>query len=171
MNRCHNFPSRPTRQTLSLPRVAHSAEPTPLHELHASFDSTKTAATKKANMKIKILLHFIRVWVVLLSTMTSAHAQGLVNFNNLVPNVLRAPIYGPELGNPTLVKFGNPATGVPAGSVVYTGPLLAGTGFTAELLAGPAQQPLPAWGLRSHCLLRNPGSGALQWLIEASIRR
>lgn len=66
-------------------------------------------------------------------------AQGTVVFNNIVGGQVRAPVFGPELGNPFLAKQGNRAADAPpvGGTQTYTGALLSGTGFTAELWGGP----------------------------------
>jgi hypothetical protein len=72
--------------------------------------------------------------------------QGSILFHNLVggsnPDTsIRAPIFGPEGNNPnSMVQLqGQSATAssFPAGSQVYTGDRLAGTGYTAELFGGP----------------------------------
>jgi hypothetical protein len=65
----------------------------------------------------------------------SVMAQGSVNFTTVSGSLLRSPVYGPELGNQTLSKSGNNATGIPQGAQVYTGSLLAGSGYTAQLWA------------------------------------
>jgi hypothetical protein len=66
--------------------------------------------------------------------------QGAINFNNralnLNPAAVNAPIYGQEPANGALSLHGNATTN--GGSTVYTGPLLTGTGFTAQLWAAPA---------------------------------
>ena len=65
--------------------------------------------------------------------------QGAINFNNRVTPAATgvvAPVYGPEPGNPFLSIRGNATTN--GGTRTYTGPLLLGTGFTAQLWAGPA---------------------------------
>jgi len=76
-----------------------------------------------------------------------AFGQGSVIFNNRVlatpdPGGLGAniyaPIYGPQAGAIGVEQHGQSAAGVPAGGTVYTGPLLAGTGFTAQLWGGPS---------------------------------
>lgn len=68
-------------------------------------------------------------------------AQGYVVFNNRIPGHLVAPIFGGEPGNSTLSLQGNPTNGLPMGVTIYHGPLLEGTGFTAQLWAGPAGTP------------------------------
>ena len=64
-------------------------------------------------------------------------AQGQIQFGNSFGNVsapvLRVPTYGPDPANPFLATKGNTATGIPAGSQTYGGPLLAGTGYTIAL--------------------------------------
>jgi len=65
---------------------------------------------------------------------TSAFAQGTVQFNNVVTaSGLRFPIYDIEPGSPLTEKHGNTSTGLPAMSQTYGGALLQGTGFTVEL--------------------------------------
>jgi len=65
--------------------------------------------------------------------------QGAINFNtralNLNPAAVNAPIYGPEANQSTSLH-GNATTN--GGSTVYSGVLLTGTGFTAQLWAAPA---------------------------------
>jgi hypothetical protein len=84
-------------------------------------------------MKTKLLTS------VALAIAVGACAQGTVVFNNNGTGY-RAPIYGPEV-NPTLAtlsKLGNTTAGTPPGTQVYTGGLLTGSGFTAQLFSGPA---------------------------------
>jgi len=70
--------------------------------------------------------------------------QGLINFNTRALNstpVVNAPIYGPE-ANQQISLHGNATTN--GGSTVYSGVLLTGTGFTAQLwAAGPGQTLAP----------------------------
>lgn len=63
--------------------------------------------------------------------------QGAINFNNRAVNtpVVVAPIYGPE-ADQTRSLHGNATTN--GGSTVYSGVLLTGTGFTAQLWGAPA---------------------------------
>lgn len=68
-------------------------------------------------------------------TAVSVIAQGSVNFTTVSGSLLRAPVYGPELGDSTVSKTGNSAAGIPAGAQVYTGALLTGSGYTAQLWA------------------------------------
>jgi len=64
-------------------------------------------------------------------------AQGQISFINLAADV-RAPIYGPLGPGDTTAIVGNTSSGVPAGTANYGGrPLLAGSGYTAALFAGP----------------------------------
>jgi hypothetical protein len=69
----------------------------------------------------------------------SVFGQGQINFNNRVVvdqgglGTVNSPIFGPEVGDPALSKRGGTPTGDPAGTETYTGPRLAGTGFTAQL--------------------------------------
>jgi hypothetical protein len=81
----------------------------------------------------------IHLLIVLLGLNNSIWGQGAVNFNNRVTPAATgvvAPIYGPEPSDPCFVKRGNATTN--GGTQTYTGPLLLGTGFTAQLWAGPA---------------------------------
>lgn len=68
----------------------------------------------------------------------SSFAQGTLNVLNFVSGQFRAPIYGPQAGAPATSITGNTSTGIPAGSTVYSGPLLAGTGFSFAVYAGAA---------------------------------
>jgi len=73
---------------------------------------------------------------ILLTTIVSiaavgAFGQGAIDVgNNFGASVFRAPIYGPEVGNPGLsIRGQSGAPAVPTGTTVYTGARLLGTGF------------------------------------------
>ena len=67
----------------------------------------------------------------------AACGQGTVYFNNFVSGLLSAPVYGPEPSSPTESRTGNTSSGIPAGTQTYNGPLIAGSGYTAQLWAAP----------------------------------
>ena len=69
---------------------------------------------------------------VFLSTL-SAFGQGLVILANHIAGSVIARIYGPEVGDPTISKTGNTSAGTPAGTQVYTGSPLSGSGWIAQL--------------------------------------
>jgi hypothetical protein len=71
-----------------------------------------------------------------LALAAGAFAQGTISFQNFVTAQLRAPVYGPEPGNPSARITGNTSTGIPAGGAVYNGQGLSGTAFTVELWGG-----------------------------------
>lgn len=77
----------------------------------------------------------------ILTAAVSGFSQGQVIFNNRIAGVVDARIYGPEPTDATVSKTGNPSTGVPAGTTVYGGAQLAGTGFYAALVGGPLGTP------------------------------
>jgi hypothetical protein len=80
-------------------------------------------------MKTKLLTS------VTIAIAVGACAQGTVVFNNNGTGY-RAPIYhsnGIDGG-----RSGNTSTGTPAGTQVYTGALVAGSGYMAQLFSGPA---------------------------------
>jgi len=61
-------------------------------------------------------------------------AQGtVVNVNNISTSSFRALIYNVEAGDASVQKHGNSSADTPSGSTVYTGGLLAGTGWTIQL--------------------------------------
>ena len=66
----------------------------------------------------------------------SAFSQGNVAFVNNGSG-FKAPIYGPELSDPSVSIQGNTANGLPAGTAVYTGAPLSGSGFTAQIWSAP----------------------------------
>ena len=79
-----------------------------------------------------------KIIVALMATAVSVSvfAQGTVVFNNRVSGVVVAPIYGPLNATDTTEIQGNTPGGTPGGAADYSGrPLLAGTGFTAQLFA------------------------------------
>ena len=77
------------------------------------------------------------------ATLAPAFGQGTIQFGNELRNnlgivVFRAPIYGADPADPTRSVSGQSGLGLPAGTTVYGGPLLQGTGYTMGLFAGPA---------------------------------
>jgi len=67
----------------------------------------------------------------------SGFSQGQLIFVNNVDLSVVAPVYGVDLADPSVSKQGNTGSGIPVGTQTYGGTLLAGTGFTAQLFAGP----------------------------------
>jgi len=65
-----------------------------------------------------------------------AFAQGTIQFTARATGTVVAHVYGPEPGNATNRLTGNTTAETPAGTQTYTGALLAGSGFSAELWAG-----------------------------------
>lgn len=85
-------------------------------------------------MKTKLLTS------VTLAIAVGACAQGTVVFNNNGTGY-RAPIYLPQAGPWSISGgslIGNTTSGLPPGTQVYTGGLLVGSGYTAQLFSGPA---------------------------------
>jgi hypothetical protein len=83
------------------------------------------------------------------SSIAIGYSQGQLNFNNFVAAgtaPYAAPIYGPQPGNPLEARQGQGAQHLsnPMGAQVYNGAPLAGTGFTAQLWAGPTAGALQA---------------------------
>lgn len=80
-----------------------------------------------------------------LTCAVGVYAQGTIVMNNRVVGSVVAPIYGPEGNNPasTTAIQGNDATGTPIGAAVYTGTTSkpVGTGYTAQIWAGPLGTP------------------------------
>jgi len=77
-----------------------------------------------------------------LTCAASVFAQGTIVFNNRVVGDVVAPIFGVDAANPSLALTGNDASGTPAGTTVYGGAKLLGTGFSAGLWAAAgASQP------------------------------
>lgn len=75
----------------------------------------------------------------------SVLAQGTVVFNNRVTGVVVAPIYGPSGPGDSTQIHGNTGSGTPAGSADYAGrPLLAGSGYSAQLFAAAGSVSDPA---------------------------
>lgn len=66
----------------------------------------------------------------------SSFAQGTLNVLNTLSTTFRSQIYGPQAGNPAESLTGNSPVGNPAGTTPYTGPLLAGSGFTFAVYYG-----------------------------------
>jgi hypothetical protein len=70
-----------------------------------------------------------------------AFGQVLIVFDNNVPGVVRAPVYGPEPSDPTVRKTGNTPAGIPAGTQSYDGTALQGTNYTAQVFGGSGGTP------------------------------
>ena len=71
-----------------------------------------------------------------------AFPQGQLLFDNRVGGVVVAPVYGLAPSDPELGLQGNTAAGTPAGTQVYTGPLLSGPEYSAQLFAGTTNTPV-----------------------------
>ncbi len=65
-----------------------------------------------------------------------AYGQAQFEMKSSIPGTLRVLVYGPEPSNPTQPLYGNPPEGIPSGTTTYSGPLLQGTGYTAEIWWG-----------------------------------
>jgi hypothetical protein len=87
---------------------------------------------------------------ILVASVAGALGQGQLTFQNRVVGSVISPIYGVNPAAPAVRISGNTATGTPMGSANYgTSPLLAGTGFTAQLWVGPAGSDMAALVLAS----------------------
>lgn len=67
---------------------------------------------------------------------SQVHGQGTVWFNNRITGTLVTHVYGPNLDF-WMPHSGNTSSDTPAGTAVYTGALLAGSGWTAQLWSAP----------------------------------
>jgi hypothetical protein len=70
-----------------------------------------------------------------LAVVSSALAQGTVTFNNAVSGQVGTRVYAPEVGTPGQQKTGNTSAQTPTGTQTYTGALLSGNGWTAQLFS------------------------------------
>jgi len=66
---------------------------------------------------------------------SSLFAQGTIILANNVTGSLKAPVYAPQVGSPTVSLTGNTTAGLPVGSQTYTGALLSGAGFLGQLFS------------------------------------
>jgi hypothetical protein len=64
-------------------------------------------------------------------------AQGTLYFGNYINGILLAPIFAPDPGNPSSEQHGQSELGIQQGTSIYNGPLLAGSGYSVALYAGP----------------------------------
>jgi hypothetical protein len=87
-----------------------------------------------------------------LAALTSL-GQGMMQFTSLWPGEFMAPVFGPDPQNPWLELHGQPLPSsvdgqfdnvviLPAGTVVYGGSLLQGTGYTLQLWTGDSPENL-----------------------------
>ncbi len=86
--------------------------------------------------------------LIIVAAITSAFnlfGQGTVIFTLKSGTVLDAPVYGPEPTRLTESKQGNTSSGIPAGTQVYNGPLLNGSGYLAQLRSFRVDDPYGDW--------------------------
>jgi len=76
------------------------------------------------------------------AAISSVLAQGQVRWGNAFTGATRSPVYGPSSANPALRLTGNTSAGLPAGTTVYGGALLEGTGFTIAMFFGTDNSPV-----------------------------
>jgi hypothetical protein len=115
-------------------------------------------------MKTTIALHALLFGSVAFSNVL---AQGLFQWGNNIQNIVRAPIYGVDPANPTEMRMGNTAEGLPAGTQTYAGPLLAGTGFTAAIYT--SDYPVEMLANNTHIQSATFGSGPNAGLITSHV--
>jgi hypothetical protein len=101
------------------------------------------------------------ITLALLASAVVGFSQGTLQIGNNFTGVLRAPIYGVDPADATRAQSGQSALGVPAGTTVYGGPLLQGTGFTFALFAGPAGTAETALQLVTTATFRTGANGAI----------
>jgi hypothetical protein len=88
----------------------------------------------------------------------SVLAQGTITFGNHIGGSVMAPIYGRSPADLNVNQMtGNTAAGIPAGSALYTGAMLAGDAYDVQLWAGPDAGSLAAVSTVRHF---GPGNGA-----------
>ena len=100
------------------------------------------------------------VTVLLVASAMSSFAQGTITFNNRIAGSIIAQIYGPDPVDGLLRKSGQTAAGLPVGAQTYAGPLLLGTGFSAQLWGGIAGTPAGGLVALSGATPFRTGSGA-----------
>ena len=91
----------------------------------------------------------------------SSFAQGTLNILNTLGTSFRAQVYGPQVADPGASLHGQSPAGVPPGSTAYTGPLLAGTGFSFAVYAGPSGTPEGSLALLITVPFRTGGAAGL----------
>jgi hypothetical protein len=75
--------------------------------------------------------------LLILAERVPAHGQGTVNFNNRVVGQTVTTVYANEPATPAIPIFGSTTSNFPPGNQNYTGPLLSGAGWYAQLWAAP----------------------------------
>lgn len=78
---------------------------------------------------------FLTLFLLMACTL-SGFAQGQIVFNNRVVGEIIAPVYGYFPGS-SFRQVGQAPEGYPAGTTIYNGPRVEGTGYTVELWGGP----------------------------------
>ena len=114
-----------------------------------------------------VLISFLAV---LSASVSFAQAtQGMIICGNNVTG-FRAPIYGPDPGNPDFSQAGQSSIGTPTGSTVYGGLLLKGSGYTMGFYVGPQSADSNALTLRASTTFRTSAGNALPaGLVAGSI--
>lgn len=75
--------------------------------------------------------------LIAITAAASVFAQGTVLFNNRTAGTIITHVYAPQVATPWQQITGNAANDTPPGTTVYTGALLTGSGWTAQLWAAP----------------------------------
>jgi len=100
-------------------------------------------------------------------------AQGHFQWGNNINNVVLAPIYGVDPANPTQTRMGNTASGFPAGTQTYAGPLLEGTGFTAAIYTSdfPTDMAANNTHIATDTFRSGPNAGFISTHVESDPNR
>lgn len=107
------------------------------------------------------------------AAVSSLLAQGHFQWGNNINNVVRSPIYGVDPANPSQPRMGNTASGFPAGTQTYGGPLLAGTGFTMAIYLStfPTDMPATMSPIATDTFRTGPGAGFISSHEESDPNR
>jgi hypothetical protein len=125
--------------------------------LSTSTNQPQTTLNLQTNQTMKKTL----ITLALLASAVVGFAQGTLQIGNSFTGVFRAPIYGVDPADATRAQSGQSALGNPAGTTVYGGPLVQGTGFTFALFAGAAGSAEGALQLVTTATFSTSASGAL----------
>jgi PEP-CTERM motif len=99
--------------------------------------------------------------ILALASAGASFAQGTISFGNQVGTGFISPIYDANPGAPTVQQTGNSTLGKPAGSTVYGGALLSGSGFDLALYYAPSSAtPLASYILAGFQPFRTAASPA-----------
>lgn len=125
--------------------------------VHTCLPDYRSSPTKASRPELNVLM----VILGLLLAVWTARGQGTVNFAMTASGMLSTRVYMPDTSYSFWPTFGNTSNQIPAGTQNYSGALVSGANFVAQLWAAPgADQPESALQLSSEMRTFRTGGAA-----------